>query len=246
MSHNGIRFPPVSLISLLVQPMSITPLHSQSPGLELDHFFVAVSGLEAGSPAVEAAGFLASPSHPHPGQGTASRGILFENAYLEFIWLTDPAEAESPPIRRTRLSERVNPGSGACPFGIGLRMTGDGQSPVPFETWEYRPPYLPDGLSFQMSVNSENLGEPLVFVLPWLSGPSRPPSNHSNGARRVTELEIVMEGGVTESETLTEISGAGVASFRFGPEYFMDLELDGGQSGESLDLRPEIPLRIRW
>lgn len=163
---------------------------------------------------MEADGFLASPPHTHPGQGTASRGILFENAYLEFIWLTDPAKAESPLIHRTQLGKRIDTSSGACPFGIGLRKKGDVDPRLPFETWDYRPPYLPEGLSFQMGANSLELGEPLVFPLPWLSAPSWPPSDHPNGARLVTELEIVLEEEALGSQTLTGVTGAGVASFR--------------------------------
>lgn len=221
-------------------------MRSRNPGFELDHFFVAVPGLQSGSPAVEAAGFHSSAPHPHPGQGTASRGVLFQNAYLEFIWLIDPAEAESPLIQRTRLGRRVDPNSGACPFGIGLRKTGDEDPRLPFETWEYRPPYLPAGLSFQMGVNSMEVGEPLLFFMPWLSAPSRPSSEHPNGAGRVTGLEILLGEDALESPTLIELSRAGVASFRSGLDYFMDVELDGGQSGQDLDLRPEIPARLRW
>ena len=220
--------------------------NSQSPDFELDHFFVTVSGAESGSPAVEAAGFITSASHPHPGQGTASRGVLFENAYLEFLWLTEPEEADSPFVRRTRLKERIDPSSGACPFGIGLRKKGNDYTRLPFQTWGYRPPYLPEGLSFLMSVSSVDLGEPLVFFLPWLVGPSRPGEEHPNGARRVTKINIILEGDAAGSETLTALSEASVASFRTGSSYFMDVEVDGGRSMKSLDLRPEIPLRLNW
>jgi len=240
------RLSRVCLFSFLLPVMNASPVDPQSSGFELDHFFVAVPGPESGFAAVEAAGFTTSPSHPHPGQGTASRGVCFENAYLEFIWLTDPNEAASTPIRRTRLSERIDPSSGVCPFGIGLRQKGDMDPKLPFQTWDYRPPYLPEGLSFQMSESSMELGEPLVFFLPWLSGPGRPPEEHPNGARRVTELRIVLQDGAAESETLAALSEASVATFRSGSGYFMEIELDGGRSGKSLDLRPETPLRIKW
>lgn len=226
--------------------MSTSPSHSQRTGFELDHFFVAVSGPESGSPAAEAAGFATSPSHPHPGQGTASRGVLFENAYLEFIWLTNRVEAGSPRIRRTRLRSRTDPSSGACPFGIGLRKKGDGDPRLPFEAWDYRPPYLPEGLSFQMSVSSVEVSEPLVFFMPWLSEQSRSSSEHPNGVRRVSRLEIVLRDETLKSEILAALSLAGVASFRPGSAYFMDVELDEGESGQSLDFRPGIPLRLKW
>jgi hypothetical protein len=221
-------------------------VETHRPDLELDHIFVAVPGPEVGSPALEEAGFLFSASNPHPGQGTMSRGILFENAYLELIWLTDPEEAESPPIQRTRLKERTDPSTGACPFGIGLRSSGEGEARLPFESWEYRPPYLPNGMSFQMGVSSEDLSEPLVFFLPWLSAPTWPVPEHPNGASRITRVELMIEGEPQDSEPISALSTAGIASFRSHDEYFMEVELDEGRSDQSLDLRPEVPLRISW
>ena len=114
-------------------------VQTHDPGFELDHIFVAVPGPHVGSSALEEAGFQLGPSHPHPGQGTTSRGILFENAYLELIWLTDVEEAESTLIRRTRLRERLDRAAGACPFGIGLRRSSEENVRLPFDTWEYRP-----------------------------------------------------------------------------------------------------------
>jgi len=233
----------VSLPSFFTGDPQVEP---KRDGLEIDHFFVAVSGPESGSAELDAAGFQAGPSNAHPGQGTASRGILFENAYLEMIWLTDRAEADSPQIKRTRLGVRADPPSGSCPFGIGLRRKGEQDVVLPFETWAYRPPYLPEGMSFQMSASSDQLGEPLVFFLPWLSAPAWPAPDHGNGARRVTGLEIVLEEQVLDSETISAFSGIDLVSFRTGAAYFMDVELDRAESGHSLDLRPGVPLRIRW
>jgi hypothetical protein len=134
----------------------------------------------------------------------------------------------------------------ACPFGIGLRREGEEYAALPFEAWDYRPPYLPEGMSFQMSVSSGQLGEPLVFFLPWLTAPAWPAPEHPNGARRVTSLEITLVDQVLESETISAVSGIGLASFRTGAAYFMDVELDGAEAGDTLDLHPGVPLLIRW
>ena len=73
-----------------------------------------------------------------------------------------------------------------------------------------------------MGMNSVQRTEPLAFLLPWLSGRSSPPGKHPKGARRVTKLEIVLLDDPSESETLSALSEASVASFRSGPAYFMD------------------------
>ncbi|NNM05311.1 MAG: hypothetical protein HKO65_09425 [Gemmatimonadetes bacterium] len=215
-------------------------------GFELDHFFVAVSGPAVGATALRETGFLEGAPNTHTGQGTASRGVLFESVYLELIWLTDAEEAASPTIRRTRLADRVGPGAEACPFGLGLRGVGTETPELPFPTWDYRPPYLPEGMSFQMGSSSEVLTEPLVFFLPWLSGPAWTPQEHPNGARRVTKITMILDQSALNSPTVSALSDAGIASFQEGNEYFMDVELDGAGSGKGLDLRPDIPIRLRW
>jgi hypothetical protein len=134
--------------------------------LELDHMYVAVRTDAPEIAALLAAGFQGGEQNRHPGQGTASRGVFFENCYVEFLWLEDPAEAESPAIRKTCLAQRAGPENTALPFGFGLRPTGYVGAVLPFSTWDYRPPYSPAGMAILMGSNSENLTEPLLFVLP--------------------------------------------------------------------------------
>lgn len=215
-------------------------------GFELDHFFVTVPTPESASDALRDAGFTEGPSQNHPGQGTASRGVFFENVYLELIWLTDPAEADSPTIRRTRLLERTEPASGACPFGISLRGAEGAETSLPFETWEYRPPYVPEGTFIPVGSNSERVEEPLLFLLPWRTGVGWQPPEHANGARRVTGLRTVLACEAPWSAALTALSRTMIIHLTSGEEYGTEVEVDHGESGGSLDLRPEVPLRIIW
>lgn len=236
----------VLLTSLAVLPMNEPGSQTEDPGFELDHFFVAVAEPDAGATALDSAGFQITPPRPHPGQGTASRGVIFENAYLELIWLADRTEAESPRIKRTRLADRLRSGSGACPFGFGLRKSTATDPALPFETWDYSPPYLPEGMSFQMAVSSEVLNEPLVFYLPWATGSALPPPEHPNGVRRVTGLEIVLLEGISGSTTIDAVSQTDLVSYRKGEKFQLVVELDNRGAGKSLDLRPDLPLRIQW
>jgi hypothetical protein len=215
-------------------------------GFELDHFLVAVPHPESGTDALRDAGFTEGPSQDHPGQGTASRGVFFENAYLELIWLTDRMEADSDAIKRTRLGERTEPGSTACPFGIALRGREGLETPLPFGTWEYRPPYVPEGTFIPVGENSEDLREPLLFLLPWRTEPGWETPDHPNGTRRVTCLSIILEDGAPDSDARGALIGAGIANISTGPTPFMEVEVDAGRSGKTLDLCPEIPLRIIW
>lgn len=213
-------------------------------GFDLDHVFMAAA---LGAPEMRIlaeAGFLEGPDHDHPGQGTASRGVFFENAYLELIWLTEPDVARSPMIRRTRLADRLDPAGTGNPLGFGLRSSQDPVPAAPFGTWSYGPPYLPEGAAFAMGANSEIVEEPLLFVLPWARAPGWETPAHPNGARRVTRVTLVHPTPV--SDVLGAFVGMGVVSWEEGPDAAVHVELDRGRAGRELDARPALPLAIRW
>ncbi len=213
-------------------------------GFELDHVFVAASPGAPEMRILAEAGFLEGPDHDHPGQGTASRGIFFENAYLELIWLTDPGVARSPAIRRTRLADRIDPGCPGNPLGFGLRSPEHPLPPAPFATWPYRPPYLPVDASFAVSISSEIIGEPFLFVLPWARAPSWKVPPHPNGARRMTRVTLVHPAPV--SDELKAFLDLGSVSWEDGSEPAVRMELDRGRGGRELDTRPHLPLAVRW
>jgi len=214
--------------------------------LELDHVFVAA---RLGAPELEPlvrAGFQEGRRNRHPGQGTASAGVFFENLYLEFLWLEERADAESAPIRRTGLAHRADPEHDALPFGFGLRYAAGAAVPLPFATWDYRPPYLPTGVAMPMGANSGNLKEPLLFVLPWKSGPGHDCPMHPNGARRVTKVLLTMPAAADPSAELSAFIALGLVSVEGGPAPLLEVELDGCTSGTVLDMRTAMPLIVRW
>jgi hypothetical protein len=72
----------------------------------------------------------------HPGQGTACRRFFFVNSYLELLWVSDIAEAQSEPIQKAHLWERwKSRTSGACPIGLGFRPKGQDDDRAPFCIW---------------------------------------------------------------------------------------------------------------
>ncbi|WP_448205135.1 VOC family protein [Azospirillum sp. sgz302134] len=141
------------------------------PDLHLCHVFVFV---EPGAPeaaALDAAGLRPSYRRQHPGQGTANLCYCFDNAFLELLWETDADAIRGPSIARTRLAERARwRETGACPFGISVRTDSAGQ-PLPFETWDFAPPYLPPGMTIPVSLDSEDPARLFLFRSP---GSTRP------------------------------------------------------------------------
>jgi hypothetical protein len=91
---------------------------------ELDHVFCFV---ERGAPAerarLEPGGLTPSliPEFRHDGQGTACTGLVFEEHFLEFIYVVDEDEARANPMQLHRRA----PSTGGCRFGIALRGSID-------------------------------------------------------------------------------------------------------------------------
>jgi hypothetical protein len=164
--------------------------------------------------------------------------------------VSDPAEAQREPVRQTRLFERWSKrAEGACPFGIVLRPAIDaaGANP-PFPTWTYHPAYLPPHLAIQVAVDTP-LSEPELFYLAF----SRPrdaaeqePFTHSLPATEITGLAIGLPGVKPRSLAAHTVEAMGLVSFSAADDYVMVLTLDRGARSRAADLRPGLPLILRW
>ncbi len=103
---------------------------AQEPVLELDHVFIVVP--PGGAEAIEAlrqSGITVDTEViRHEGQGTASVSALFENAYIELLWVDSSVAVDSAhyldiiAFRRAAAWRET----GSSPFGIGLHLlSGD-------------------------------------------------------------------------------------------------------------------------
>lgn len=236
--------------------------------LALDHIFICTS---TGAPEAEvlaAAGWSEGPRNDHPGQGTACRRFFFRNAYLELLWVRDEAEARSPRTAPMRLWERWHGRADGhrCPFGIGLRAddghagdvgTGGGAHPgtAAFPTWPYRPRYLPPGAAIPVATNSETLHEPLLFVVPF-ARPSLADGAvdtgdvglwraHAAGIAMLTRVALAAPAAAP-SAPLAAVAAAGIVERVAAPEHALVLGFDGETGGRVVDLRPTLPLIVRW
>ncbi len=217
------------------------------PRFELDHVFVAVAGHADPVAAMLAEhGFSVSESRAHTGQGTASVGVFFENAYLELIWLEDPRAAEQPAISRTGLRQRIDRSHLANPLGVGVRVSETESSEYPFDTWPYAPPYVPQGTAIPIGLNSTRLEEPLLFVLPWKHAPTVMPEPHSNGTRTVTAVTVVHPDTPAPSKELQSLMALGPIDIVDGPSPLLSVTLDAERQQQQLDCRPEADLVLRW
>ena len=124
------------------------------------------------------------------------------------------------------------------PFGVCLRPATPGEVP-PFRTWNYRPPWLADGV-LPVATNSERLDEPFLFVLPFGRRPEAPGT-----PREVTRVVIESPVAAPSGEAIA-LAHRRVVEWRRAPAHGMILEFDRLAAGASADLRPALPLRLGW
>jgi hypothetical protein len=222
-------------------------------GIELDHIFAWASpGAEDESRALAEFGLSEGTPNTHPGQGTACRRFFFRNAYLELLWVTDPAEVQSATIQPTHLWERWIARGTACPFGLCFRPGTQENCSIPFPTWEYRPPYLPESRSFHVGTNADVLNEPALFYLPFSrrpdsqSTPRRHVMEHAVGFRELTRVELISPHGDGLSPAFEALLSTGAIRRRSGARQLVELGFDGESKGRVADFRPSLPLAFHW
>lgn len=172
----------------------------------LCHVFVFVDDRAAAQAALDASGLAESFRRSHDGQGTANICACFDNAYLELLWPEDQTELASVSVARTRLAERSRwRESGASPFGIGLRGR------LPFPTWDYRPPYLPEGVAIPVALGSEDPRQPFLFRSPAEARPDQWTDGRAGerqaalGLKEITGLHLDLPVGASPAmRTLAE------------------------------------------
>jgi hypothetical protein len=217
--------------------------------MELDHVFILCSEGAPGAAALQRLGLREGSPNTHPGQGTACRRFFFANAYLELAWVHDEAEAGSEPARRTRLLDRwALRHAGACPFGVILRPTVDEvDTKAPFPTWQYAPAYFPPGFVLEVA-DGTPLSEPEIFYLPQqhvraMAG--QQPIDHAIPAMALHSARI--NGPVPDDLSVASraLKTSGTVRFEDASSYTLTLDFRSTPD-TTADLRPELPLILRW
>jgi hypothetical protein len=223
------------------------------PAYALDHVFVCCSVGGAEAELLNRAGFTEGSPNVHPGQGTTCRRFFFANAYLELLWISDLQEARSETTAPTRLLERWRGrASETSPFGIAVRpVTNEPTTPPPFETWAYAPPYLPQGMRIDMAAGLP-LTEPEMLFVRFARRPdrrlgaAREPLSHPLGVSELSSLSITTNFGEPASAAARALTRHGIVEFRTANSQALELGFDALRQGRELDLRPRLPLVLRW
>lgn len=250
---NRSRLALLVLICLAAIPARIA---GQPPRVELDHVFIVVKpGAAAETAALESAGLTVDSSVArHDGQGTASVGVIFGNAYLELIWpdsavSVEPQHAATAQWFQDAAMWRT---SGHSPFGLGLRrMPGDTAAlPVPVELEAAE--WLEPGAAYELLRQpADSLSADFFVVPPMSSLPSwiarlreRSPEllRHPGGGKEVALVRV--QGPLAHEPTAFSVLRPGRVEMVHGSEPLLELQLTGGTGSERVDLRPVLPLVV--
>ncbi|BAZ68542.1 hypothetical protein NIES4106_33060 [Fischerella sp. NIES-4106] len=220
--------------------------------LELDHVFVCVDPQAPEAEVLKAFGLQEGRRRTHHGQGTANVCFFFHNAYLELLWLNDTNEIQSPVVQATGLWERCRwKQTQACPFGISLRTLIPG-SQLPFPTWDYYAPFLPQGAAIPIITKKNNLAEPLIFISPATQKPAnyqldkRQPLDHQPPLNEMTAVRVFLPGEQNLSTEVTKLIEEGLINFHLGDRNQLELEFDHGKEGKLYRFDSTLPLVIKW
>lgn len=209
---------------------------------ELDHFFVLCKRGAPEGALLRAAGLIEGEPNTHPGQGTANRRFFFNNCMLELLWVQDTAEASKGAARRLYFLERVVE-RWASPFGFVFRPGNENPGVAPFPSWKYAPEYLYPPLHMLVGTNSDLLGEPICVYLPFVPAPKR----LATPQRFITVTNVhVSIPSNKPSEVAKRVSEAKGLELTFGEDHLLQVEFDDCREGCCKDMRPDLPLILKW
>lgn len=252
-----------------VEKGNIEKTETHSTGLNLDHLNIWVKDpIKAKEKFIEV-GFNAVPdslSPVHSGQGTSGRYFNFLNSYLELIFVYDQDEFEANNLENPGLdfTKRANfEVNGASPFSIALKLNDYIPEKIPFEKIPYRQEWMQKNTNIYVAKNSKiHLKEPSIFVvfpeIEWqtiesLSALKNIPSEddfwkdflrHPNGAKKITEISITSPKINLKTQTIQAVTKIQNITIKDGNEHLMEIVFDENIQNKTIDLRPDLPLKI--
>jgi hypothetical protein len=221
---------------------------------ELDHIWIAASPGAPERIAFEQAGFqVAAKINPHEGQGTSSVTVELDNGFLELIY-DDPAVPVAANLEtvHAQFKKRVDwRTTGYSPFGIGVRKLAAAPASFPFPTFRVTAPWM-DGRFMEILTPREMPSAVRLFVPAHPSiGPEADPVDpaarvHPNQTHRLTALHVVAPSADSLPPAARYLANRGVVTFDLGSAWLLEATLDDGAQHIERDLRPTLPIVIRY
>jgi hypothetical protein len=233
---------------------ALLPTAGGSPVVEFDHLIIGVAPGAPERAVFERAGFIVWPAvQRHEGQGTASVMIELDRSFIELAWRDSTVRLDTglEGVPRKFALRSAWRSSGWSPFGFGLRRSGDARDSLPFSTWSASAAWMAPGTRIQIVTARTDSTSPNLWVVGRSSAADNaqaPPEarNHPNGARRITGLELTVPAGVPATEPLRVLEDQRVAAIWRGTEWLLIILLDSARKGRTEDLRPALPVIVKY
>lgn len=176
--------------------------------MEIDHVFMLIEPTGNHVERLDSLGLKETYRRQHKGQGTQNVCFCFDNLFFELLWINDVDEVRSQQIARTKLYERsLWRTDSTNPFGVAWRGRGD-DTVVPLATWTFFPPYLPGGAGIEVSIDSDDARQPLMFQSPGSTQPADWPIEkrgllqHVGGWGRVLGIDLYLPQSIARQTIL--------------------------------------------
>ena len=213
--------------------------------LALDHVFICAADPRAAERALTEAGVQIGLRAIHSGQGTSNACAFFDNAYLELLLPHDDQELDSAPVRPLALRDRLRwRQTGASPIGLALRA---GNVAPSVTTWPYAAPFLPRGSTIPIVTPPDAAHLPLLFLIPAALPVRREPSHEHRGKRRrLTRVRVCGPRVTALASAVAALCDPAAVVLEQAPDHHLELEWDEATADERHDLRPTLPVTLRW
>lgn len=204
--------------------------------------------------ALRSAGFTMGRTQKHEGEGTTSVAAMFENGYIELMWLDSavavtPDHAASVEQFRQAAAWRV---TGHSPFGLGLRrLPGDTQE-FAFPIKREPAPWIDTAAAYEILNQPADSLAVDVFVVPhgaavpnWIERlRTRAPQllNHAGGGHYITAVRLY--GTIEQQPSTLRLVRPARIETRIAPGPLLEIYIDGGDGKSRTDLRPTLPIVV--
>jgi hypothetical protein len=222
--------------------------------LEIDHVSIFDVDNKTNVALLQKLGFHCSEQIvEHKAQGTISTVFFFQNTYLELVHLVDLDIAKEYAIENgidlvTRCFWRQ---TGASPFSIGLRANHS-------FAWQKENRQNPDVDNYT-DFSTDNLAaieEPMCFSIShtlaltsWLDPSCHSHQqliSHSLGIKQLTHVSITTTNSKKLTNAVALLQDNDVVTFKKGNLPLLELKFDSAAKGETIDLRSQLPMIIRY
>jgi hypothetical protein len=200
--------------------------------MDIDHIFIFTDDKGKVANQLVAFGLTEGGSRVHDGQGTTNRTFVFDNFYLEIVWVHNEQEIKSDNVLPTGLLSRANFKSNlTSPFGLCIDNTDETEE-LFIGAFKYQPDYFPKGMTIDILNNNSNLCFPLTVRLPFKRDQQKQlkPSNHNNGIKSLTKAEFQFKA-VNNKSYLDYFKSEATIQFLQSDDIWLTLTFDNGNQG---------------